>query len=152
MIDKDLIEEKINLITRDLARLKEFSNFTFEEVAKDYIKYAALKNFLMEIIGRAVDINSHLISELATPKTEAPKRYKDTFLLLCDFGVFPEGFAEEISKSAGFRNAIVHEYNNLDKGLVYKTVGDAIRQYTKYCEYILKFIEENKSEKEKRSR
>ncbi|MCZ7621182.1 MAG: DUF86 domain-containing protein [Candidatus Kuenenia sp.] len=94
----------------------------------------------MEIIGRAIDINEHLISELARPDMEAPKTYRDTFLLLADLNVLQRDFAEEISKSAGFRNAIVHEYNNLDKSIIYKTVGDAINQYAKYCNYILKFI------------
>ena len=141
MIDKEFLKEKLNLITRDLERLKIFYDFTISQIAEDFIKYAALKNILMEIIGRAIDINEHLISELARPDMEAPKTYRDTFLLLADLNVLPRDFAEEISKSAGFRNAIVHEYNNLDKSIIYKTVGDAINQYAKYCNYILKFIE-----------
>lgn len=63
--------------------------------------------------------------------------------MLRDLKILPEDFAEEISKSAGFRNAIVHEYNNLNKGIVYKTVGEAIVQYSQYCKYILDFLEKN---------
>ena len=144
MVDKEFIEEKINLITRDLSRLDIFSSFTISQMAEDFIKYGALKNMLMEIIGRALDINEHIISELSDPKIEAPKNYKETFLFLKNLKILPEGFADEISKSAGFRNAIVHEYNNLDKNIVYKTVGEAIYQYAKYCDYILKFLESQK--------
>lgn len=144
MIDKEFIEEKINLITRDLSRLDIFSNFTISQMAEDFIKYGALKNMLMEIIGRALDVNEHLISELSDPKIEAPKNYKETFLFLKNLKILPEDFADEISKSAGFRNAIVHEYNNLDKNIVYRTVGEAIDQYTRYCDYILKFLEGTK--------
>lgn len=57
MIDKSFIEEKINLISRDLGRLEIFSKMTLDEVAQDFIKYGALKNILMEIIGRAIDVN-----------------------------------------------------------------------------------------------
>jgi|SRR3989344_1153886 len=141
MIDKDFIKEKINLITRDLERLEIFSDLTFSQIAEDFIKYAATKNILMEIIGRGIDINEHLIAELADTKFDAPKTYKETFLILKDLKILPEDFAKEISKSAGFRNAIVHEYNNLDKNQVYKTIDEAIKQYTKYCDYILKFLE-----------
>jgi len=141
MIDKEFLKEKLNLITRDLERLKIFSDFTISQVAEDFIKYAALKNILMEIIGRAIDINEHLISEMAQPHMEAPKTYRDTFLLLGDLNILQKDFAWEISKSAGFRNAIVHEYNNLDENIIYKTVGEAINQYAKYCNYILEFIE-----------
>ena len=144
MINKIFVEEKINLILRDLDVLQEFKEMTFDEVAKNAIKYGALKNFLMEIIGRAIDINEHLIAELFESKMDTPKSYKETFLILCDLKILPEEFTKEIAKSAGFRNAIVHEYNNLDKGIVYKSVGEAIDQYAKYCEYIMAFLEKNK--------
>lgn len=141
MLDKEFIKEKINLIIRDLERLRMFSDFTIGQMAKDFIKYAALKNVLMETIGRAIDINEHFISELIKSGESIPKGYKETFLMLGDLEILPKDFAEEISKSAGFRNAIVHEYNNLDKGIIYKTVGDAIDQYSRYCDFILKFLE-----------
>ena len=67
------------------------------------------------------------------------KEQDDCFF--AEIKILPEDFAKEISKSAGFRNAIVHEYNNLDKNQVYKTIDEAIKQYTKYCDYILKFLE-----------
>jgi uncharacterized protein YutE (UPF0331/DUF86 family) len=140
MIDREFILEKINLITRDLKRLEVFSDLSIDQIAKDFIKFAALKNILMETIGRAIDINQYLISELSRPETEVPKTYRETFLLLEDLKILPGDFAEEISKSAGLRNVIVHEYNNLDKVIIYKKVGDAIKQYVKYCDYILKFL------------
>src|SRR3990167_4524637 len=141
MIDKEFLKEKLNLITRDLERLKIFSDFTISQIAEDFIKYLALKNILMEIIGRAIDINEHLISEIAHLDMEEPKTYRETFLLLGDLNILQRDFAEEISKSDGLRNAIVHEYNNLDENIIYKTVGEAINQYAKYCNYIFKFIE-----------
>lgn len=64
MIDREFMLEKINLITRDLKRLEVFSDLSIDQIAKDFIKFAALKNILMETIGRAIDINQHLISEL----------------------------------------------------------------------------------------
>jgi uncharacterized protein YutE (UPF0331/DUF86 family) len=140
MIDREFILEKINLITRDLKRLEVFSDLSIDQIAKDFIKFAALKNILMETIGRAIDINQHLISELSRPEIEAPKTYRETFLLLEDLKVLPKDFAEDISKSAGLRNVIVHEYNNLDKAIIYKKVGDAIIQYVKYCDYVIKFL------------
>ena len=140
MINKDFIKEKINLITRDLERLKMFSDFTIGQMAEDFVKYSALKNIAMEIIGRAIDINEHFISELIKPGMSAPKKYKETFLLLGELNVLPRDFAREISRSAGFRNAIVHEYNNLDKSDIYKKVGDITNQYKKYCDLILKYL------------
>ncbi len=144
MINRIFIEEKINLIERDLSRLKIFSDFTIAEMARDFIKYGALKSILMEIIGRAIDINEHLIVRLGKPEIDVPKSYEETFLAMGDMEILPKDFAKKIAKSAGFRNAIVHEYNNLDKMIIYKSVGEAIEQYNQYCGYIIKFLEKNK--------
>lgn len=143
MIDKKFIQEKINLITRDSGDLAQFADYTFDEVAKDSFKYAAIKNFLMEIIGRGLDINNHLIAELSKQGTRTPLSYHETFLMLIELKVLPKEFGEKIAESAGFRNAIVHMYNNLDKQTVYKTIGEAINQYSQYCRYILDFLEKN---------
>lgn len=144
MLNKEFVETKIEYIQRDLVRLEPLGNLIIDEVAHDFMKYAALKNFLMEIIGRAVDINQHIIAECGDPKIESPLRYKETFLYLAKIDVLPKDFGKEISASAGFRNAIVHDYNDLDKYIIFKTVGEAIKQYTQYCGYILKFLEKQK--------
>lgn len=107
MIDSVFINRKIDYIKRDLARLKEFKGLTFEKVAKDWKGYSIIKNVLMEVIGRGIDINQHLIAELAGPEVMAPLDYTQTFLKLVELKVLPEKFAERISKSAGFRNVWV---------------------------------------------
>lgn len=140
MLDKDFIKMKIEYIQRDLNHLEPMAKLTIDKVAQDDIQYAALKNFLMEIIGRAIDINEHLIAEKGGEKLKSPMKYRETFLCLAKMGVLPEDFAQEIAKSAGFRNAIVHDYNNIDKYITYQSVKDAIAQYAQYCDYILKFI------------
>ncbi|MBW2219110.1 MAG: DUF86 domain-containing protein [Deltaproteobacteria bacterium] len=141
MVNLELIKRKIELIQRDLERLIEFKDYAFDEIAKDYLKYAALKNFFMEIIGRGIDINEHIISKLGEIEDSSPVDYTETFLYLSRLEILPTNFAEKISKSAGFRNAIVHNYNDLDKNIVYKTVGEAVKQYSDYCGYILDFLQ-----------
>lgn len=144
MLDKIFIQRKIELIQRDLVRLGVFENKTFDQIAKNWKEFAAVKNLLMEIIGRGIDINQHILAEKFTPAVSAPLDYTETFLKLGELGVLPKSFTERIAKSAGFRNAIVHGYNKIDKSVVYKTVGVAIKQYTQYCRYILKFLEKER--------
>lgn len=144
MLDKTFISRKIELIQQDLLRLTEFEDQTFDEVAKDWRNFAIVKNLLMEIIGRGIDINQHILAEEFTPSIAAPFDYTETFLKLGELGVLPEDFAKEIAKSAGFRNIIVHGYNRIDKSLVFQTVGVAIGQYTRYCGYIQKFLQKQK--------
>ncbi len=141
MINENIIREKVGLIARDLERLRSFANSSLMQSGEDYIKYAALKNMIMEIIGRAIDINYHFISEHITPEKTVSLNYKEVFLMLYDIGVLPEEFAKEIAKSAGLRNAIVHEYSGLEEDALYEVMGEVIEQYAQYCKYVLHFLE-----------
>lgn len=141
MLNEYFIKRKVNLIEEDLARLVEFSNYSFSEIAADYKKQLIVERLLEKIIMRAVDINEHIISELSEKETEIPKSYWETFLSLTDLKVYPKEFAEEISKSAGTRNILVHEYDEVDYTKVYSSVKDCLRDYHQYCQYILDFLE-----------
>ncbi len=143
MLRKDFIFKKISLIQEELGRLSDFKDYSLEEVKRDFYKYNTLERLLEKIIMRAADINQHIIGELATEKTKTPTTYKETFLILAEFGIYPADFAENIAKSVGTRNALVHDYDEevTDYSKIYSSVNDCLRDYTKYCEYILKFVE-----------
>lgn len=141
MVNKDFVKEKISLIQTELSRMSEFSKFSFEEIIKDYQKQAIIERLLERIIIRAIDINQHLIAELAVKETSPPKDYKETFLKLSESKVYPEKFAERISKSVGTRNILIHEYNEVDYSKIYSSVSDCLKDYHQYCGYILEFLE-----------
>ena len=141
MLDPIFIRRKVRLIQEDLKKLEQFSGFTFEEMANDWMRWSVLEWTLAKIIGRALDINQHLLAELGGKDIPPPKNYTETFLLLKSLEVLPEIFIKAIAKSVGFRNRVIHEYNEIDKHLIYQTVDEAIEQYAKYCKYILEFLD-----------
>lgn len=143
MIRKDFIQRKISLIQDDLAKLSKLADFTIKEVAVDFMKQATVERLLERIISRAIDINEHLIAELAQKDIAPPKDYKETFLKLAELHVCPINFAEQISKSVGTRNILVHEYDKVDYAAIYHSIKDCLRDYHKYLEYILEFLEKN---------
>ena len=110
-------------------------------MAKDFVKQAAVERILERIIARAIDINQHIIAENENKNISAPKDYKETFSAMVDLGVYDKNFAGEISKSVGTRNMLAHEYDKMDYSKVYNSMGDCLRDYNKYCEFILKFLE-----------
>lgn len=141
MINKEFIIRKITLIQGEFPLLEELAKYSFEEIIADFMKEAALERTLEKIIMRAIDINQHIISETASKNTVAPKDYKETFLGLVELKVFPKEFAEEISKSVGTRNALAHEYDEVDHGMIYSSMKDCLKDYHQYCQYILDFLE-----------
>ncbi|PIZ00454.1 hypothetical protein COY62_02465 [bacterium (Candidatus Howlettbacteria) CG_4_10_14_0_8_um_filter_40_9] len=138
MVKKDFINRKVSLIQDDLVKLAKLEEFSIEELSKDYLKSAALERILERIINRAIDINQHICAELE--KEEPPRDYRDTFLKLSSLKIYPDKFAIEISKSVATRNILVHDYDKVDYALVHSSIKDCIKDYTKYIDYILRFL------------
>lgn len=141
MVNKKFLKEKIELIQKELVDLKKLTVFSFQEIVSDFMKQNTLERILEKIIIRAIDINQHLIAELSTEEMTSPKNYKETFLKLSDFEICPKEFAENISKSVGTRNILVHEYDEVDYSQIYSSISDCLKDYYQYCDYILKFLE-----------
>jgi len=60
---------------------------------------------------------------------------------LVDLDIYPREFAEQIAKSAGLRNVLVHEYNTINPELLQKSIGGAIKEFNEYTKYVLSFVE-----------
>jgi uncharacterized protein YutE (UPF0331/DUF86 family) len=139
-VDTHFIRRKIKLIQEDLSELDHLALHSFDEITKDHIKFLAVERLLEKIIMRAIDINQHIIAELGKGD-ERVRGYEDTFFVLSQLEIYSEKFAKQIAPNAGLRNRLVHEYNNTGQDIIYKSVGEAMQQYVRYCDSILKFIE-----------
>jgi len=144
MIRPDFIKRKISLIQDDLVKLSGFSQYSLSQITSDYVKQAAIERFLERIISRAIDINQHIIVESDDAKISPPKDYKETFTALFQLGIYPDKFAAQISKSIGTRNILIHEYDKIDYSLIYDSIADCLKDYHRYCEFILSFLEKTK--------
>lgn len=144
MLRPEFIERKLQLITDDLGRLAQFGAGSYESLIENDLRLAAVERVLERIILRAISVNEHVISSLATGLEERTTRlsYRDTFLRLADYGVYPPEFAAQIAPSAGLRNVLVHEYNDVDHRIVFNAIRSTLEQYSDYIEHVRRFIDE----------
>ena len=143
MVDREFVQRKLELITEELGHLVQFRGASFDEITGDFVKLAAVERILERIVNRAVDLNEHLIARTADGREEKVTRltYKETFLRLADLEVYSRDFAEEISKSAGLRNILVHEYNDVDHQILHGSIRTCIEQYRHYVRYVGSFLQ-----------
>lgn len=143
MLDTHFIKRKIKLIQEDISVLEKLSSVSFDELMKDSVTFSAVERFLEKIIMRAIDINQHIIAEVGKGD-ERIRGYEDTFYALTPLGVYDAEFAKRIAPSAGLRNRIIHEYNDTNREIIYQSVGEAIAQFTRYTDAVLRFLENNR--------
>ena len=142
MIRRELVLRKLQLIADDLERLMQFRDETLESLTADEIKLAAVERILERIVMRAIDVNEHLISELATGEGRSTRlTYRDTFLMLADLNIYSKEFAEQIARSAGLRNILIHDYNDVDRKIVHGSIRACLSDYHQYLEHLSHFID-----------
>jgi uncharacterized protein YutE (UPF0331/DUF86 family) len=150
MLRPEFVERKLQLIAEELGRLMQFREVSYDELLADEVRLAAVERMLERIVLRAIDVNEHLLANLATGEEERITRftYRDTFLRLASYGVYPAEFAERIAPSAGLRTVLVHEYNDADHRIVHAAIRDTLEQFTAYVGHVYRFLEAYRQEPE----
>ena len=132
-----LIKRKIEHILSYLEELKPIAKISFEEFVGDKRNFRTAERDLQLIVDTAVDINNHLV---VASGSLPPNDYFESFIKLSNLQIFPKQFAERIAQSAGLRNRLVHEYEEIDLSRLFEDLENDIRDYQEYCEYIIKYI------------
>jgi uncharacterized protein YutE (UPF0331/DUF86 family) len=142
MLRPEFVARKLQLIAQDLGILAEFRDTSYEDLVGSPIRLAAVERIIERIILRAVDVNEHLIGALATGAEAKATRltYRDTFLKLEGLGVCSRALVERLASSAGLRNILVHEYNDVDHRIVHAAIRSVLEDYTSYLEAVHRFV------------
>ena len=138
MIDADLVTRKMNLIAADFKALDSYRSLGLEAYLAEPVNEVIVERYLERIIGRMIDINYHIVTEMGQPP---PKDYFDSFLQMGKLGALPVVFSRAIAQTSGLRNRIVHQYNELDEGKVYEALQQALEDIPRYMEHVQQFIQ-----------
>ena len=140
MIDPELVTRKMVLITADLRALAPLARHPLEDYIASPTDEVLVERYLERIIGRMIDINYHLITEAGHPP---PRDYFDSFTQLARIGVVPPAFATQIAASAGLRNRLVHEYDEIDPERVYAGLQAAVRDVPDYLRHVEQYLKKS---------
>ena len=137
MIDRDLVTRKMTLIAADLAPLESLASKDRESYLASPTDELVAERLLERMIGRMIDINFHLITEAG----EAPPTdYYESFTRLARVGVLEHDFAPRIAGSAGLRNRIVHEYDEIDPARVHEALQSAAQDILAHLRQIHDYV------------
>ena len=136
-VNSPLVERKITLILADLPRVAELAAMGIETYLCDARNEALAERYLERIIGRAIDINYHLVTEtLGT----TPKDYADSFFQLVPAGVLDREGSLTFARLAGLRNRITHDYNGIDERIIHESLGRVAADLPTYLRAVNTFL------------
>lgn len=137
MIDRELVDRKIVLIAPDLAALQEIVARGRGAFLANRIEQVVVERYLERIIGRMIDVNYHLLTEMGQPP---PRDYYQSFVELGG-RVVPADFATRIAAAAGLRNRIAHEYDDIDPGRLFEGMEAAARDIPAWITHVVSFLD-----------
>lgn len=132
-VDRELVVRKMLLITRDLEALRPIAERGADAYRSNEIDQAVAERYLLRLIGRMIDINFHLITARDQPP---PSGYDASFLQLGTLGIVDTALANQLAASAGLRNRLLHEYDDLDPVRVFEGLEAAMRLVPAYLQAI----------------
>lgn len=141
MIDKAIIEGKLDIIELNLKFLDEFKNVNSEEFIENYRDVQAVKYSLLEIIEACIDIANHIISAEGYRRAE---EYADMFEILRENRVISKNLASNLGDMASFRNLLVHRYGEVDNIRVLEVVKSDLGDILEFEKAVEGFISEKK--------
>lgn len=103
------------------------------------IRSAVERNFQLAI-ECAIDIGEIIISKEGF---ERPEDYRNVFLILGRHGVLPKDFAEKFSSAAGFRNFLVHIYEEVSPRIIQKFLVENLEDFDAFALYIAEYVKKN---------
>jgi uncharacterized protein YutE (UPF0331/DUF86 family) len=113
MIDSGLVAKKLALIETCVQQLRTMARP--EALRTDVREQRFVEHTLQIAVQAALDVASHIVSD---ERLGEPETNRELFDLLVRGGRLPEALAPSLRDMAGFRNVLVHGYQDVDLGIV----------------------------------
>ena len=138
----DVVLNKKESIERCIRQIRNYYKLTtgqpFEE---DYLRQDAIAINMQRACEQSIDLANYTIK---VRKLGLPKESKDSFRLLAENKIIPRELADRLCKMIGFRNILVHEYQDLDLQLMIDVIENHLEDLLIFTDHILQFFVEPK--------
>lgn len=122
-VDAAVVRRKLAHILATIETLRPIAGFTLAEYRARVWERKATERLLQEAIEAALDVNY------------------GTFLRLADLGIISPDLARAVAPSAGLRNRLVHEYDEIDDAKVLASVSSTLQIYPRFVQSIETWLE-----------
>ena len=143
-LNQEAILNKLSRMVDRLDSLKRFESISLSTYLDDEDRQAIIERQLELLIQAALDINKAFLKQItglrSTAGAETISNF-ESFILMGEQGFIPATLAQELAPSGGFRNVLVHEYDDIDPRQVHAALQKALDQYPEYIRAIQTYLD-----------
>lgn len=112
-----VLEQKLESLRRCVQRVESRLPESLQALQTDLDAQDIVALNLTRSVQLCVDMAAHWLAEHAD--SNAPRTMGQSFDALAQAGVIEQALADRMRKSVGFRNVMVHSYDEIDWAIVY---------------------------------
>lgn len=128
-------KESIERCVRQIRRYYALPGET--DFLEDHLKQDAIAINMQRACEQAIDLANHAIK---VKKMGIPKDSRDSFRLLAQNGVIPDSLADKLCRMIGFRNVLVHEYQDCDISLMVDIIENRLDDLLVFSDLLMKTL------------
>ncbi|MCD5402030.1 DUF86 domain-containing protein [candidate division NPL-UPA2 bacterium] len=137
MVDIDLVRSKISNMQRNIDRLKEKSSLPWEQFQNNLDAQDIILHNLQLAIQICLDIGNHIIAD---ESWEVPSSLGNIFQILSRHKAISPDMADTMAFMAGFRNILIHKYEEIDLKKVYDILTHRLNDFEDFSREIIKYL------------
>jgi uncharacterized protein YutE (UPF0331/DUF86 family) len=138
LVDKQIVLRKISDLETYYLQIKDFSEISAEGYLSDWKTQRIIERTLQMMIETCVDIANHIISDVGM---RIPETYADTFKVLYENKIINPELFSVMEKMAKFRNIVVHQYEEVDSGIVILILKKHLSDFQQFRDAILSYLQ-----------
>jgi len=136
-MNREIVNKRIQLLTKYLDRLEGFQSVNFDQYLNNFDLQLIAERLIELLVEAASDINSYLLVQIYQ---QPPETYFDSFIEMGNRGIINRELSTKLAQSAGMRNRLVHQYDEINHQLVFEAIPIALEQYPLYIRQIISFL------------
>lgn len=133
----DRINVRLKKLLEYLDILKKYQGVTAMELRNSSEKRGVVERYLHLASEIVIDIANLLNAEYRFRPSD---NYRETIEILGEERVLDKQFAKNLSKLAGFRNILVHDYIKIDYNKVADKVNNHLGDFEKFARSVANYI------------
>ncbi len=136
-INLGLLCQRFGEIRYAISALRRRSNRPMEEFVIDEEAVDACKYRLQMAIEAAISICNHLAARMLN---KSPGTYAECFAVLASGGIITNELADRLARMAGFRNLLVHVYDQIDDSRVWEILRSNLGDLEEYVDAVCNVV------------
>lgn len=126
-LNRKVLLNRLAEIERDVTELEKFQKLTLKEFARG-VHFAVAEHHLRRALEAIFDAGNHILSRLPLAPNQRPETYKAIALAMGRYKIVSEAFAQgPLSEMAGYRNRLVHFYDEVTPSELYDIVQNQLK-------------------------